>query len=115
ARCWQQLPAAERLPVLGADTTVAIDGEILGKPASEAECVRMLTLLSGRKHQVLTAVALQTSYGAEVRLSVSDVTFRPLQEAEMRGYWHSGEPHDKAGGYAVQGRAALFIEHIAGS
>jgi len=112
---WAQLPAAERLPVLGADTTVTVDGEILGKPSDFPECERMLRRLSGRTHEVCTAVALRDAQGADVRLSVSTVTFRVLQPEEIAAYWASGEPRDKAGGYAVQGLGALFIEHIAGS
>jgi septum formation protein len=112
---WQSLPANERLPVLGSDTSVVVDGAILGKPADENDCVRMLQLLSGRTHQVHTAVAMRSAAGSEVRLSVSDVTFRDLTQAEIRAYWRTGEPADKAGGYAVQGRGAVFIRHIAGS
>jgi septum formation protein len=112
---WRRLTEPERLPVLGSDTTVVVDDHILGKPADEAECVRMLQLLSGRTHQVLTAVALRSAAGSDVRLNVSEVTFRNLSMTEMRGYWRSGEPADKAGGYAVQGRAAIFISRISGS
>jgi septum formation protein len=112
---WQQLPAAERQPVLGADTAVVLDAEILGKPRDEQDCLRMLGLLSARTHQVFTAVALKASAGCEARVNVSEVTFRRLAVEEIRRYWNSGEPADKAGGYAVQGRAALFIERIAGS
>jgi septum formation protein len=112
---WQSLPPDERLPVLGSDTSVVIDRAILGKPADENDCVRMLQLLSGRTHQVHTAVAVRSAAGSDVRLSISDVTFRELTMAEMRAYWRSGEPADKAGGYAVQGRGAIFIRHIAGS
>jgi septum formation protein len=112
---WRRLSEPERLPVLGSDTTVVVDDNILGKPASEPECVRMLQLLSGRTHQVLTAVALRSAAGSDVRLSVSEVTFRELSLQEMRDYWRTGEPADKAGGYAVQGRAAIFISRIAGS
>jgi septum formation protein len=101
--------------VLGADTTVAIDGHILGKPVDEADCVRMLRLLSDRTHQVYTGLALHHDGGDETLLHVSDVSFRALADDEMRAYWASGEPADKAGGYAVQGRAALFIDRIAGS
>jgi septum formation protein len=101
--------------VLGSDTTVVVDHSILGKPADEDECVRILQLLSGRTHQVHTAVALRSAAGSDVRLSVSEVTFRELSMTEMRGYWRTGEPADKAGGYAVQGRAAVFISRIAGS
>jgi septum formation protein len=112
---WEQLPGRQRLPVLGSDTTVVVDRTILGKPADEQDCIRILQLLSGRTHQVHTAVAIRGARGSEVRLSVSDVTFRELSPAEMRAYWRTGEPADKAGGYAVQGRGAVFIRHIAGS
>ena len=115
ATLWRRLTEPDRMPVLGSDTTVVVDDSILGKPASEQECVRMLQLLSGRTHQVLTAVALQSVAGSDVRLSVSEVTFRELSIQEMRAYWRTGEPADKAGGYAVQGRAAIFISRIAGS
>jgi septum formation protein len=112
---WRHLTEPERLPVLGSDTTVVVDNSILGKPANEPECVRMLQLLSGRTHQVLTAVALRSAASSDVRLSVSEVTFRELSMKEMRAYWRTGEPADKAGGYAVQGRAAIFISRLAGS
>ncbi|HKU15026.1 MAG TPA: Maf family protein [Steroidobacteraceae bacterium] len=112
---WERLASAERQPVLGADTAVVLDAEILGKPHDERDCVRMLGLLSARTHQVFTAVALRASDGCRSRVNVSEVTFRALGAEEIRGYWRSGEPADKAGAYAVQGRAALFIERIAGS
>lgn len=112
---WRRLAAGERRPVLGADTTVAIDGAILGKPLDRADGVRMLQLLSGRTHQVFTSVALCWAGGCRARLSVSEVTFRKLDGAEPDAYWESGEPAGKAGGYAIQGLAALFIERIAGS
>ena len=111
---WQKLAAAQRHPVLGADTAVVLDREILGKPRDETDCMRMLRLLSGRTHHVFTAVALRAST-CETRVNVSEVTFRRLADDEIRRYWRSGEPADKAGAYAVQGRAALFIERIAGS
>jgi len=103
------------LPVLAADTIVVIDGLILGKPAGAAEAVAMLERLSGRTHEVLTAVALASDAALAQRLSVSQVRFRHLSRAECIAYWHSGEPRDKAGAYAVQGRGALFIEHLSGS
>jgi septum formation protein len=103
------------LPVLAADTIVVLDEEILGKPGSEAEGVAMLARLSGRTHRVLTAVALAAADALALRLSVSEVRMRAIGAAEARAYWHTGEPHDKAGGYAVQGRGAVFIEHLAGS
>ncbi|HET9447943.1 MAG TPA: Maf family protein [Steroidobacteraceae bacterium] len=112
---WQKLAAVERQPVLGADTAVVLDEEILGKPRDEQDCLRMLKLLSARTHHVFTAVALRASAGCQSRVNVSEVTFRKLADEEIQRYWRSGEPADKAGAYAVQGRAALFIERIAGS
>jgi septum formation protein len=104
-----------KLPVLAADTTVVVDGLICGKPTDEAEAVAMLQRLSGRSHQVLTAVALATADGVAFRLSASEVRFRRLSREECLAYWRTGEPRDKAGGYAVQGRGAVFIEHLSGS
>jgi septum formation protein len=112
---WAQLAESERRPVLGSDTTVAVDDEILAKPRDERDGLRMLRLLSGRTHQVYTAVALRHAGGCAARVSVSDVAFRRLSEEECSAYWRTGEPAGKAGGYAVQGRAAVFIERIAGS
>ena len=106
-------------PVLGADTTVCVGREILGKPGDaadrEAEAARMLRLLSGRTHRVLTAVALATAKGARVALSDSRVTFRRLTRAEIAAYIATGEPFDKAGGYGIQGPAAAFVSHLSGS
>ena len=101
--------------MLAADTVVVIDELILGKPASAAEGVAMLERLAGRAHAVLTAVALAANDGLAFRLSASEVRFRALSRAECRAYWDTGEPHDKAGGYAVQGRGAVFIESLNGS
>ncbi|MBI5450941.1 MAG: septum formation inhibitor Maf [Gammaproteobacteria bacterium] len=103
------------LPVLGADTIVVVDGEILGKPSGPDQGLAMLARLSGRSHQVLTAVALAGNDGERHRLSSSQVTFRTLSPAECQSYWDSGEPADKAGGYAVQGLAAVFISRLEGS
>jgi septum formation protein len=103
------------LPVLAADTTVVVDELICGKPRGEAECVAMLQRLSGRTHQVLTAVALAGVQGVAERLSTSAVRFRTLSAAECVAYWRGGEPRDKAGGYAIQGHGAVFIEHLSGS
>jgi septum formation protein len=103
------------LPVLAADTTVVLDGQICGKPADEADGVALLQRLAGRNHQVLTAVALADSSGVRERLSASEVRFRPVSRAECVAYWASGEPRDKAGGYAIQGLGAVFIEHLSGS
>lgn len=103
------------LPVLAADTTVVVDERVCGKPADEAEGLAMLERLSGRTHQVLTAVALAAHGTVSFRLSASEVRLRRLSRAECAAYWRTGEPRDKAGGYAVQGRAAVFIEHLSGS
>ena len=115
AALWRGLGPAARLPVLAADTTVALEGGIFGKPGSLDEARAMLGRLSGRTHEVHTAVAVLHAGGAAARLSSSTVTFRELTRAEIDWYWRTGEPADKAGGYAVQGRAAAFISHIAGS
>ena len=112
---WQRLEPRERQPVLAADTTVALEGEIFGKPGSLAEARSMLGRLAGRTHEVHTAVAVLHAHGSAARVSSSSVTFRRLTPDEIDWYWSTGEPADKAGGYAVQGRAAVFISHIAGS
>jgi septum formation protein len=112
---WDQLPPEGRLPVLGADTTVVLGKLMLGKPANSGETRAMLEQLSGRTHQVFTAVALRSAAGCEARVSVSNVTFRDLTAREMKAYAATPEPLDKAGGYAVQGLAAVFITRIAGS
>lgn len=102
-------------PVLAADTTVVIDGRILGKPANEGEAMEMLRLLSGRTHQVMTSVALSHDDKTTQLTQTSEVTLAPLSEKTMRAYCASSEPYDKAGGYGIQGMAAVFIKHIAGS
>lgn len=102
-------------PVLAADTTLELDGEIIGKPDSPAHAAAILRELSGRTHQVLTAVALTDGTRTLERLSVSQVRFRRLEEDEIRRYVVTGEPMDKAGAYGIQGRAAVFIEEIRGS
>jgi septum formation protein len=112
---WERLAPTERLPVLGADTTVSLDGQSFGKPSSPAELREMLGRLSGRTHEVHTAVALMCTDGLRRRLQTSRVTFRELTDREIDAYWLTGEPADKAGGYAVQGRAAIFITRIEGS
>ena len=106
---------AAALPVLAADTAVVIDETICGKPVDETAAVALLQRLSGRSHHVLTAVALASAAGIACRLSSSEVRFRRLSLAECVAYWRSGEPRDKAGGYAVQGFGAVFIEHLSGS
>lgn len=112
---WQQVRERDPRPVLGADTAVVLDDCILGKPADRTEGLAILARLSGRTHSVYTGVALCWDDQAVVRVSVSEVTFRALDDAECAAYWASGEPCDKAGAYAVQGRAALFVTRIAGS
>jgi len=102
-------------PVLAADTTVVFDGEIVGKPDDAEHAGRMLRALSGREHQVLTAVAVALREQIETQISVSGVWFRELADAEIRRYVASGEPLDKAGAYAIQGRAAAFVTRIEGS
>ena len=102
-------------PVLGADTAVVVDGVILGKPRDRDEGLAMLALLSGSEHQVLSAVALATPARDAVKIQESRVRFRELEPAERAAYWDSGEPCDKAGGYAIQGRAAAFIAELHGS
>jgi septum formation protein len=103
-------------PVLGSDTVVVVDGVVFGKPADRAHALAMLAALSGRTHQVLTAVAVVTSAGhIGQALSHTDVIMRSITAAEAAAYWDTGEPQGKAGGYAIQGRGALFIPHISGS
>jgi septum formation protein len=102
-------------PVLAADTTVALEGRIFNKPLDRAEAQMMLAALSGKRHEVLTAVALQFDAEVETALSVSDVQFRELSTEEIDAYVATGECDDKAGAYAIQGRAALFVAEIRGS
>ena len=102
-------------PVLSADTTVTIDGQILGKPGNPDEAAAMLERLSGRTHQVLTSVALHHTDIAEHVTQVSNVRFTKLSPATIKAYCATPEPYDKAGAYGIQGLAALFIEHIEGS
>jgi len=102
-------------PVLAADTTVTIDGDIMGKPANVNEAMDMLRKLSGRTHQVLTSVAVHSQDFSGHITQVSDVRFGKLTEAEIKAYCATTEPYDKAGGYGIQGLAALFVEHIDGS
>ncbi len=101
-------------PLLAADTSVVADNKILGKPADEDEFMAMMQTLSGATHQVLSAVAVINGE-MRSRLNISDVSFRNISNAEARRYWQSGEPADKAGGYGIQGLAAIFINNISGS
>ncbi len=103
------------LPVLGSDTSVVRDGEILGKPVDAEDAFVMLRSLSGRWHQVMTSVAVSGPAGVLEATVVSDVLMRELQDDEIRNYWRTGEPADKAGGYAIQGLASIFVERVEGS
>src|ERR1700730_3374865 len=112
---WRTRPLRTPSPVLAADTTVVLDGEILGKPNDRSDGEQMLRALGGRTHEVLTAVAVATTQGLIWRTSRSEVTFRAISGAEAHNYWATGEPRDKAGGYAIQGGAAIFVANLKGS
>ena len=118
---WQALQACDgvvwpALPILCADTTVALGSQILGKPIDSADAAAMLAQLSGQMHQVLTAVAVVDRVGAlHTALSTSQVQFKTLSVAEIAAYVASAEPLGKAGSYGIQGRAAAFVQHMAGS
>ena len=109
------LADADGAVVLGADTAVVLDGRILGKPRDRADALATLHALSGRSHQVLTAVALVSRERQASQVFTSQVTFRPLTQAEIEAYWASGEPQDKAGSYGIQGLAAVFVSQLQGS
>ena len=117
ARAGQKMASArtEQLPVLAADTIISIDGSIVGKPDDAQDCRRMLAKLSARQHQVLSAVALDYAGRLELKMSLNQVKFRALEEWEIEAYCAHNEPLDKAGAYAIQGKAAIFIERIEGS
>ncbi len=115
---WQRVVmrrGLQRKAVLAADTTVALAGQVLGKPADRAEAEHMLALLSGTQHRVLTAVAIRMDSHVELAVSESHVNFAPLDADRIAAYVATGEPFDKAGAYAIQGRAAAFVERIEGS
>ncbi len=112
AACIAQL--GDSVPVLAADTTVVLDGLIMGKPKNREDALAMLRRLSGKMHHVYSAVSLRgKEHGLAV--SITEVTFRPLTECEIAAYWQSGEPVDKAGSYAIQGMGGVFVESIRGS
>ena len=102
-------------PILAADTTLEFAGEIIGKPIDEADAAAILRRLSGNTHRVLTGVAVSFEGRTEYVRSISEVRFRQIEDEEIRHYVRSGEPMDKAGAYGIQGRAGLFVEHLAGS
>lgn len=112
---WHDPRRQRELPVLAADTSVVCNNLVLGKPASLEQAQEMLTLLSGRTHEVMTAIVVVQGGRSAARLVSTSVTFRELTAVEIAAYWRSGEPQDKAGGYGIQGRAALFVDGISGS
>jgi nucleoside triphosphate pyrophosphatase len=101
--------------VIGADTAVVLGDDIFGKPVDQADALEMLARLSGTTHQVLTGVAVWAGQRMRASLSVTDVRFREISPDEARAYWQSGEPADKAGAYAIQGKGGVFVEEITGS
>lgn len=114
---WETLGFREQPlhPVLAADTTVTLDGHIIGKPDDNEHAAEILRMLSGRQHQVLTAVAVAFGKRMEMRLSTTTITFDTLSEESIRRYLLTGEAHDKAGAYGIQGHAGAFVKHIDGS
>ena len=112
---WDSLAEQDKKPVLGSDTSVVLANDVLGKPVDTEDAKRMLQQLSGRSHQVMTAVAVASKDKIKCELSISLVTFAVLSDADIAWYIATNEGVDKAGGYAVQGLAALFIEQIEGS
>ena len=115
---WQRVvlrKGLRRMPVLAADTVVALANAMLAKPVAAVAASRMLRLLAGTRHRVLTAVAVARDGRVEMRVSESNVTFCPLDETRIEDYVASGEPYDKAGGYGIQGRAGAFVERLEGS
>ena len=110
-----QVAAVPGALVLGADTEVVLDGHVFGKPVDAADATRMLRALSGRRHQVISAVAVVAAGREREAVSVSEVTFATLAEADIAAYVASGEPFGKAGAYAIQGRGACLVAHLAGS
>jgi len=112
---WARAGGPGARPVVAADTVVSAGGQLLGKPRDLADCQRMFALYSGRTHEVLTAVAVISPAGEDTALSRSEVSFRVVEPAEVEAYWRTGEPADKAGGYAIQGLAAAFIRDLRGS
>ena len=113
AACTDLLKTSE--PVLAADTCVVLNSIIMGKPKDQADALSMLLMLSNKTHQVYSAVSLRVNDEHHEVVSITDVTFRTLSDAEILAYWQTGEPLDKAGAYAIQGLGALFVQQIQGS
>lgn len=111
----KQIEKKDPLPVLGADTVVVVDGEILGKPINKDDAFKMLQRLSNREHEVFSSVALLNHEKKVVKLNRSKVIFRSLTNDDIDAYWRSGECQDKAGAYGIQGKAAVFIQNLNGS
>lgn len=101
--------------VVAADTAVVLGGEVFGKPVDEQDAIRMLSALSGRRHEVMTGVAVRSECGVNSVLTVTEVEFREIRPDEALEYWQSGEPRDKAGAYAIQGLAGDFVRSVSGS
>jgi septum formation protein len=114
-RVWERVEARDPAPVLAADTAVVVDGEVFGKPVDETEALGMLEQLSGRRHTVLTALALRWQSDRDGLVASSEVRFRATTAAERSAYCRSGEPFGKAGAYAIQGLGAVFVENLSGS
>lgn len=112
---WDHPRRNQGLPVLGADTEVVLDGVVQGKPVDRAHALAMLRRLGGRSHEVISAVAVVQGARRERLVQCSRVWFRPLSEAEIEAYWSTGEPQGKAGGYAIQGLGAAFVDRLDGS
>lgn len=107
--------AGQQIWVLGGDTLVKLDDQVLGKPRNEADGYKMLRLLSGKTHQVFSAIALVCDGVVHSKTSITKVTFKHLTDTEIKSYWASNEPKDKAGSYAIQGLGAKFVKSIEGS
>lgn len=112
-----ELPPSEFMAswVLASDTSIVLNGEVLGKPVDECHARAMWQAMSGKEHKVLTSLCLMSGEQCLERLSINTVMFTHLSDAQMAAYWQSGEPQDKAGAYAIQGKAALWIKEISGS
>ncbi|NNF16455.1 MAG: septum formation inhibitor Maf [Gammaproteobacteria bacterium] len=115
AKCKKVITVRDDCTILGSDTVVVADNEILGKPQDQQDHARMLRSLSARTHRVCTGVTLMSRSASQTEVNISEVTMRSISAQEISRYWHTGEPCDKAGGYAIQGFGAAFISHIAGS